>query len=147
MISSPGTRPGAASGVGARSTRLVLGLAALTLLGACAGRGPSLSWPSFGRGATQAQPASPASLPVPAGDPVLAFAATAQPGAADRITLPGGQPASIRLVRAYHSANGRECREVLVAAGMAERSRIVCAGETGWVEARPLMRGGATGRP
>lgn len=59
--------------------------------------------------------------------------------------LANGQSARVRLVRAYNAASGRECREVLVGAGVAERSRLVCAADAGvWAEARPLLGGGAT---
>ena len=41
------------------------------------------------------------------------------------------------------AASGRECREVLIGTGLAERARLVCRGEGGWVPARPLLSGGA----
>jgi hypothetical protein len=80
-------------------------------------------------------------------DPVVAFAAQAQPGSADRVVLAGGQASNVRVTRAYISANGRECREVAVGSGMTERQRLVCATEAGWAEVRPLLRGGGTARP
>lgn len=81
-------------------------------------------------------------------DPVVAFAARAEPGAESRILLPDGQSMTARLARSYSAASGRECREVLLGTGAAQHSRLVCQAETGgWVAARPLLRGGATGRP
>ncbi len=86
--------------------------------------------------------------PVVSTDPVVIFASQAQPGASTRLALADGSTAQVRLVRSYHAASGRECRELRVDAGMAERARLVCAApEGGWVEARPLLRGGGAGRP
>ncbi|WP_439598705.1 hypothetical protein [Falsiroseomonas sp.] len=90
--------------------------------------------------------AAPAGVPAST-DPVVIFAGQAQPGSSQRIVLPDGQTAQVRVVRAYNAASGRECREVLVGSGMVERSRLVCAVPGGWVEARPLLRGGGTARP
>lgn len=85
--------------------------------------------------------------PSPAADPVSAFAATASPGSETVAALPGGGQARLRLLRAYHAASGRECREVLVGTGFEERSSLVCQGEGGaWVPARPLLQSGSGGR-
>ena len=128
---------------GRAARRAGLTLTALLLAG-CSGA-PSV-WP-FGRAETAGANAAPGPVTtVASSDPVVIFAARSQPGTAERITLADGQPASARVVRAYISGNGRECREVLVSAGMAERNRVICAAETGWAETRPLLRGGA-GRP
>ena len=110
-------------------------MAGLLLLGACAG-GP------FGQaGLPAAEPA-----PVPA-DPIADFAAQSAPGATGSVRLAGGQPASVRLVRSYYAASGRECREVAVGSGMAQRSQLVCKAEgESWVASRPLLRGGAVQR-
>ncbi|MCO6419276.1 hypothetical protein JYK14_24400 [Siccirubricoccus sp. KC 17139] len=90
---------------------------------------------------------TPAAYVTPA-DPLAAFAATAAPGSQGSVALAGtGQVARVRLLRSYVAASGRECREVLVGSGYDERSRLICQGETGWVEARPLLRGGAASRP
>ncbi len=89
------------------------------------------------------RPAIAATAPVTSSDPVVAFVARARPGQDERVTLESGQTASVRVVRAYHAASGRECREVLVGTGLEERQRLVCAAETGWADARPLLRGGA----
>jgi hypothetical protein len=108
----------------------------LLALGACAGGQQAQ------RGA--AQPAAPA---VPA-DPIAAFAASAQPGAESRIVLANGQPATVRMMRSYNAASGRECREVLVGTGTTQRVQLVCQSESGtWAAARPLLRGGGAGRP
>lgn len=92
------------------------------------------------------RPTTAATAPVVSTDPVIAFAARAQPGQNDRVTLENGQSASVRLVRSYHAASGRECRELVVGAGLEERQRLICAGETGWSDARPLLRGGTVPR-
>jgi hypothetical protein len=113
---------------------LVLGAG---LLAGCAGNGAG---PSTGVGAA-------AGAAVPIDDPVVGFAATAAPGAEDTVRLAGtGQTARVRLVRAYAAASGRECREVMVAAGGGTQSRLLCRAGEGWREARPLLRDG-TGRP
>lgn len=80
-------------------------------------------------------------------DPLVVWAGRAQPGAVERVTLADGQTAQVRMVRAYNAASGRECRELLVGSGMVERARLVCAVPGGWVEARPLLRGGGAARP
>ncbi|HWT08281.1 MAG TPA: DVU3141 family protein [Roseomonas sp.] len=83
----------------------------------------------------------------PISDPVVAFAASAGPGAQETVTLPStGQTVQLRLVRAYAAASGRECREVQMGTGGGSSSRLLCSAGTGWREARPLIRG-TTGRP
>lgn len=90
---------------------------------------------------TSAQP------PAPITDPVVAFAASASPGAEDSVVLAGtGQVARVRLVRAYAAASGRECREVQVATGGGSSTRLLCSAGSGWFEARTLLREGS-GRP
>jgi hypothetical protein len=143
MIEHIGMLPGAIRATGARSSRAAVplcGLALLLLLGACG------SMPFGARNAAAPAASAPPGTVV-GNDPVVAFAAQAQPGSSDRIVLAGGQPASVRVTRAYISANGRECREVAVGSGMSERQRLVCATEAGWAEVRPLLRGGGTARP
>ena len=86
--------------------------------------------------------------PPPPTDPVVAFAAQAQPGAESRILLADGQSTTARLARSYSAASGRECREVLLGTGAGQHSRLVCQAENGgWVATRPLLRGGVTSRP
>jgi len=81
-------------------------------------------------------------------DPVVAFAAAARPGSESVIALQdSGSSARVRLLRAYHAASGRECREVLIGTGLDERSRVVCNADGQWADARPLLRGGGMQRP
>jgi hypothetical protein len=76
-------------------------------------------------------------------DPVTAFAASASPGSETVAVLPEtGGSARLRLLRSYAAASGRECREVLIGTGLAERTRLVCRDDGGWTPARPLLRGG-----
>lgn len=125
-----------------RAVFTAFGLSALLALGGCAGVG---GWSLGRQGAAPSGQAAAAPAP---SDPLLAFAARAAPGARESVTLANGQPASVRLVRAYHAASGRECREIAVGTGMSERSRLVCgSAETGWAETRPLLPGGGVGRP
>ena len=123
------------SGTRRRFNRLA-GLGALSL--AMAGCANPFAMPR-----SSADTSGPASAPVAAADPVAAFAATATPGAETVALVPdAGGRARLRLLRSYTAASGRECREVLVGTGLAERSRLVCRGEAGWTPARPLLRGG-----
>lgn len=111
-------------------------LVALTLLGLAAcdlGSGPG---PVTGAG------------PVAPPDPVAVFAASAQPGGTAGIVLADGRPATVRLLRSYHAASGRECREVQVNAGLAAGRQLVCEMDGGgWASVRPLLRGGGVARP
>jgi hypothetical protein len=140
MIQAPLTRPATrrSSGVlGTARTGLLL-LACAALAGCAGGR---LPWSQRG---AEAQ----ATAPAPTRDPIAAFAAQAEPGAAQNVTMSDGRAATVRLVRAYYAASGRPCREVLVGAGMTQRSQVVCQGEDGaWAPARPLLRGGGVARP
>jgi hypothetical protein len=114
-----------------------LAICGLLVLAACGRAGE----PGQAGAAQAAAPAMPA-------DPIVAFAATARPGAESRIVLTDGRPASVRLLRSYHAASGRECREVAVGTGTAQSAQLVCAAEGGtWVAARPLLRGGGTTGP
>lgn len=89
-----------------------------------------------------------AQAPATAADPLVAFAAAAQPGTEGRIVLSDGQPATARLLRSYHAASGRQCREVLVRTANAGRTQLVCETEGGgWGAARPLLRGGGGPNP
>jgi len=114
-----------------RPLRLPLLLGAL-LLGGC----------SMMPGSATTTPVAAAPPPVPT-DPVVAFAATNQPGAQASLALAGGRT-PVRVARSYYAASGRECREVLVGAGPGARSQLVCQGEGGaWAASRPLLRGGS----
>jgi hypothetical protein len=76
-------------------------------------------------------------------DPLLAFVAGAGPGSE---SIVNGE--RVRVARAYAAASGRECREILVGAGVGERSALVCQDPlAGWMHARPLLRGSGLGRP
>ena len=96
-------------------------------------------------GGGNARPDAPVAAASPAADPVVAFAASASPGSETNAVLPGADGnARLRLVRSYAAASGRECREVLIGTGVAERTRLVCRHEGGsWAAARPLLSGGA----
>jgi hypothetical protein len=121
------------SGLG-RAPLLAIALLAGVLVG-CADGGAGQ------RAAVTAAPPAPT-------DPVVAFAAQAQPGQESRILLAGGQSTTARLARSYNAASGRECREVLLGTGAAQRSQLVCQAENGgWVASRPLLRGGGASRP
>jgi hypothetical protein len=123
-----------------------LALLSLATLGGCARGGASMQgvWPFSRDGAA---PAAAAAAAAPA-DPLAAFAARARPGARESVTLADGQPATVSLARSYNAASGRECRELLVGSGLAERSRLFCATPGGgWAESRALLRGGGVGRP
>ncbi|GAA0578722.1 hypothetical protein GCM10009416_16480 [Craurococcus roseus] len=113
----------------------VLGLLAATA-GACAN-----PFASGGRTVPSTDPAALSSVPA---DPVVAFAASAMPGAETVAVVPeAGGSARLRLLRSYAAASGRECREVLIGTGLAERTRLVCRDDGVWAPARPLLRGGA----
>jgi uncharacterized protein (DUF3084 family) len=115
----------------------------LTLLVAGCARSQLPAWP-FGR---TAQPPAAAAPQAPSSDdPVIAYVATARPGDQAQVTLPNGASASVRVVRAYNAASGRECRETLVGTGNAEQVRLICGGDAGWADARPLLRGSNTVR-
>jgi hypothetical protein len=122
------------SGQGSRAPLLAVALLAAALSG-CADDG------------SRRQAAAPVAPPAPT-DPVVAFAAQAQPGQEARILLASGQSTMARLARSYSAASGRECREVLLGTGAGQQSQLVCqADHGGWVAARPLLRGGGTSRP
>jgi hypothetical protein len=110
---------------------------ALLLLGGCAG----------GFGSSQSEGQAVAAAPVPA-DPLSAWVAQSGPGGASSVVLSDGRPATVRVARAYYAASGRECREVLVGTGTLQRAQLYCQAEGGgWVQARPLLRGGGVPRP
>ena len=130
--------------VSLRMTRRSSGLGRAPLLAIALLAGVLLGCASDGAGQRAAIMAAP---PAPT-DPVVAFAAQAQPGTESRILLAGGQSTTARLARSYSAASGRECREVLLGTGAAQQSQLVCQAEHGgWVTTRPLLRGGAASRP
>ena len=73
-------------------------------------------------------------------DPIAAFAAEptvngqAQVFMADR-----NETVTLRLVRQYAAASGRECREVRVTQRSGDSQRLYCRAGPGWIEARPLL--------
>lgn len=73
-------------------------------------------------------------------DPIAAFAAEptvngqAQVFMADR-----NETVTLRLVRQYAAASGRECREVKVTQRAGDSQRLYCRAGAGWIEARPLI--------
>jgi hypothetical protein len=71
------------------------------------------------------------------GDPLASFAAASAVGGTGVVD---GQPA--RLARSYMAASGRECREVLLGAGAAQRAVLACREADGqFASVRPLLRG------
>lgn len=116
------------------AVRRVLAALAVVALGACAAQP-----------VVQGRQSAVQTLP---GDPVAAFAATAEPGAEGRIVLADGRSEAVRLLRSYHAASGRQCRELLVGDRMASRTQLVCEAEGGaWAPVRPLLRGSGIARP
>jgi len=116
-------------------------LGAALLMSACSGGpgGMSLTW--FGGSASAPPPVDQRVAPAAAraDDALAAFAASARPGQSGMVD---GQPA--RLLRVYHAASGRECREILLGSGATERTAVACrTAEGDFVPARPLLRGSA----
>lgn len=79
--------------------------------------------------------------PVAPTDPIAAFALSTPAGGSGTVSVNGiAQPA--RVVRVYHAASGRECRELVLGAGGGERAQLVCADpEAGMRLTPPLLRG------
>lgn len=121
-------------------------LVALPVAG-CGGAAGGLFGPGPEGGAAAPGDAPAAAVAAAAADPVVAFAARAAPGAETSLVLPeSGRPVRVRLLRDYAAASGRPCREVIVSSGLGDRSRVLCRdAQLGWVEARPLLRGGGGG--
>ena len=119
-----------------RKSVILLALATLSGCGTVSGYMPSFA-PDPGRTLSQAGLPLPAIAATgPAGDPVALFAAGGAPG-------PGGALGGMRLGRTYHAASGRECREVLLGGGMAERAQVACRQPDGtYASTRPLLQGG-----
>ncbi|MDJ0389785.1 hypothetical protein QMO56_16860 [Roseomonas sp. E05] len=106
------------------------------------------SLPRLGGTGSEASPSTAALPPARPADPLAAFAAQAQPGQqAVLAPTPGAAPVPVRLVRDYFAASGHPCRELAVGTGTAPRAALYCGEPTGWAAARPLLRGGAVGRP
>jgi len=84
-----------------------------------------------------------AAVPAAPMDPLAAFVASSPPGARGMVVLADGSRVPARVMRGYVSANGRECREVMLGSGGGERSSLICQGDEAaggaWVVARPLL--------
>jgi len=73
-------------------------------------------------------------------DPIAAFAADPPPNGQGQVFLPErNEPVTLRFVRQYSAASGRECREVRIAERSGETVRLFCRAGAGWIEARPLI--------
>ncbi len=87
-------------------------------------------------------PVGSAAAPVRvATDPLSQFALASGPGTEGSIINASGVSERARVLRAYTAASGRECREILMGNGGAERSELVCGDAGGFQVARPLLRG------
>jgi hypothetical protein len=79
-------------------------------------------------------------VPRPILDPVAAFAADPPTAAQAQVFLADrNETVTLRLVRQYAAASGRECREVRVLQRSEDSLRLYCRAGTGWIEARPLI--------
>ena len=96
--------------------------------------------------ANQGEDAPVAAAPAVPQDPLSAFVASAGPGAEAMVPVGGGMQ-RVRIQRTYTSARGRECRDVLIGFGSAERSTLLCKDNGGWSPAAPLLRSGGALRP
>lgn len=73
-------------------------------------------------------------------DPIAAFAADPPAQAQAQIFLAdSNETVTLRLVRQYAAASGRECREVRVTQRSGDSLRLFCRAGAGWIEARPLI--------
>ena len=114
---------------GSQLSRLVImSLAVVTMAGCGGGIGVG------GAGDTAMAPARPIL------DPIAAFAADPPAQAQAQIFLAdSNETATVRLVRQYAAASGRECREVRVTQRSGDSLRLFCRAGAGWIEARPLI--------
>jgi hypothetical protein len=77
-------------------------------------------------------------------DPIAAFAADPPPSGQGQVFLPErNEPVTLRFVRQYSAASGRECREVRVTQRGGDNQRLYCRAGAGWIEARPLISASA----
>lgn len=129
----------------------LMALAALALpLAGCADYMPNLGVGDLLTGLSASQVPPPVGAqPVvvrAATDPLSQFALASGPGTEGQVVLANGVSERARVLRAYSAASGRECREILLGQGGAERSELVCGDASGFQVARPLLRaGGNTG--
>lgn len=139
---------------GLRRALFLAPLLALPALAGCATGSAEQSWwnpMGLGPAPTSPPPATNVVLPVRAADPLAAFAARAQSGQVETVTTADRGVVMARMVRAYNSASGRECRELRFGpsgmAGGAPGATYCNDPAQGWVAARALLRGGAVYRP
>lgn len=100
-----------------------------------------------GAGGSQAAAASIA-VPQRPMEPLAIFASRAREGEQSVLApAPGAVPVRVQVVRSYHAASGRPCRELAVGSGGTTRPALYCEEPGGWAAARPLLRGGAVARP
>jgi hypothetical protein len=93
-----------------------------------------------GKGGVSGQGDTTATPPGRILDPIAAFAADPPPNGQGQVFLPEqNEPVTLRFVRQYSAASGRECREVRVAQRSGETARLFCRAGPGWIEARPLL--------
>lgn len=111
---------------GSQLSRLVILLLALAPIAGCGGLG--------GTGDVKVEP------PAPILDPIAAFAADPPAAAQAQVYLPDrNETVTLRIVRQYAAASGRECREVRVSQRGGDNLRLFCRAGPGWIEARPLI--------
>jgi hypothetical protein len=73
-------------------------------------------------------------------DPIAAFAADPPTEAQAQVFLADrNETVTLRMVRQYAAASGRECREVRVTQRGGDNLRLYCRAGAGWIEARPLI--------
>ena len=78
--------------------------------------------------------------PRPILDPIAAFAADPPNNAQAQVFLAErNETVTLRIMRQYAAASGRECREVRVTQRGGDSLRLFCRAGTGWIEARPLI--------
>lgn len=118
--------------------------------GACHGRqmtgcgilllGPLLLAGCGGSGSLGGAGEEAAAVPRPILDPIAAFAADPPTEAQAQVFLADrNETVTLRMVRQYAAASGRECREVRVSQRGGDSLRLFCRAGSGWIEARPLI--------
>lgn len=108
-------------------------LLVLLLMAGCGGLGE-------GSGAANTSVAPPN----PILDPIAAFAADPPGNGQARVFLADrNETVTLRFVRQYAAASGRECREVQVTQRGGDNQRLYCRAGAGWIEARPLISASA----
>jgi hypothetical protein len=73
-------------------------------------------------------------------DPIAAFAADPPSTGQGQVYLADrNETVTLRFVRQYSAASGRECREVRMTQRGGDSQRLYCRAGGGWIEARPLI--------